>query len=256
MNIEKAVKKHLGHLPTILGSKGRLHFNNRNNLYVFNAQVCIPGQGKVWKGDLNLSDKKTIKSLEELRQQLRCFVEVYHESGGLQVLIVGPENTTLGEGHKEYYEFKDGAFTTTKEHRRESGLDVDSLVKAGHSIDVEPKDVIHDLDVYELYLITMGKDAPLIEFYKHIADKLKHKDMSQIDVGKVYLNAKTMEKLNKICFEHLLKECHGDEYSAVKSYNYMMVDVGPMMSNSECVRDDRVYITGTREVENNEKKAK
>ena len=48
------------------GSKMDYHNEHRDDLIVFNANVLMPGYGKVWYGDLNLTeDYKTLKKISD-----------------------------------------------------------------------------------------------------------------------------------------------------------------------------------------------
>ena len=48
------------------GSKSHYHMEHPDDLIVFNANVLMPGYGKVWYGDLNLTeDYKTLKKIAE-----------------------------------------------------------------------------------------------------------------------------------------------------------------------------------------------
>jgi hypothetical protein len=69
----------LGHLGRLICySKGRYRKENPKDLIVFNANVCTEDHGKIWYGDLNLTNDYL--DLMDLSQRIGCEVYVLYES--------------------------------------------------------------------------------------------------------------------------------------------------------------------------------
>ena len=72
------------------GSKSHYHKEHPDDLIVFNANVLMPGYGKVWYGDLNLTEDYLV--LREIAQNLNTDLYVLWESDGRFGLEMKPLN--------------------------------------------------------------------------------------------------------------------------------------------------------------------
>ena len=73
------------------GSKSHYHKEHPDDLIVFNANVLMPGYGKVWYGDLNLTEDYLV--LREISECLNTTLYVLWESDGR----FGEENKPIDE---------------------------------------------------------------------------------------------------------------------------------------------------------------
>ena len=73
------------------GSKTGYSIQRPNNLILFNANVLMPDYGKVWYGDLNLTEDYLV--LKEIAQNLNTELYVLRESDGR----FGEEDKSLDE---------------------------------------------------------------------------------------------------------------------------------------------------------------
>jgi hypothetical protein len=71
------------------GSKTRYNAQHPDELIIFNANVLMPGYGKVWYGDLNLTEDYLV--LREIAQNLDTVLYVLWESDGR----FGEENKSI-----------------------------------------------------------------------------------------------------------------------------------------------------------------
>ena len=73
------------------GSKMDYHNEHRDDLIVFNANVLMPGYGKVWYGDLNLTED--YKTLKKISDSLNTILYILWEMDGR----FGEENKSIDE---------------------------------------------------------------------------------------------------------------------------------------------------------------
>ena len=73
------------------GAKWEYSDKHRGDLIVFNANVLMPGYGKVWYGDLNLTEDYLV--LKDIAQSLNSTLYVLWESDGR----FGDENKPIDE---------------------------------------------------------------------------------------------------------------------------------------------------------------
>ena len=73
------------------GSKMGYHTQHPDELIVFNANVLMPGYGKVWYGDLNLTEDYLV--LQDIAKSLNSTLYILWESDGR----FGDENKPLNE---------------------------------------------------------------------------------------------------------------------------------------------------------------
>lgn len=58
MKIEEILKEELGPSGRLISmSKGRYHFNNPNNIALFNGNLCTEEEGKIWYGDIDVTEE-------------------------------------------------------------------------------------------------------------------------------------------------------------------------------------------------------
>ena len=72
------------------GSKSGYRNMHPDDLIIFNANVLMPGHGKVWYGDLNLTEDYLV--LREIAQNLNTELYVLRESDGRFGLEIKPLN--------------------------------------------------------------------------------------------------------------------------------------------------------------------
>ena len=72
------------------GSKSHYHKEHPDDLIVFNANVLMPGYGKVWYGDLNLTEDYLV--LREIAQNLNTDLYILWEMDGRFGLEMKPLN--------------------------------------------------------------------------------------------------------------------------------------------------------------------
>jgi hypothetical protein len=73
------------------GSKSHYHMEHPDDLIVFNANVLMPGYGKVWYGDLNLTEDYLV--LKDIAKSLNSTLYVLWEMDGR----FGEENKPIDE---------------------------------------------------------------------------------------------------------------------------------------------------------------
>ena len=73
------------------GSKMGYHTQHPDDLIIFNANVLMPGYGKVWYGDLNLTEDYLV--LQDIAKSLNSTLYVLWESDGR----FGDENKPIDE---------------------------------------------------------------------------------------------------------------------------------------------------------------
>tara|TARA_Y100000310_G_scaffold194267_1_gene194249 strand:- start:283 stop:705 length:423 start_codon:yes stop_codon:yes gene_type:complete len=95
------------------GSKWEYSDKHRGDLIVFNANVLMPGYGKVWYGDLNLTEDYLV--LREIAETLNTDLYVLWESDGRfgkekeplnELLDKAVWNTTEDKPTKDWYKKK------------------------------------------------------------------------------------------------------------------------------------------------------
>jgi len=95
------------------GSKTNYHTEHPDDLIVFNANVLMPGYGKVWYGDLNLTEDYLV--LKEIAETLNTDLYVLWESDARfgeetkplnELLDKSVWNTTEDDPTKEWYKNK------------------------------------------------------------------------------------------------------------------------------------------------------
>ena len=95
------------------GSKSHYHMEHPDDLIVFNANVLMPGYGKVWYGDLNLTEDYLV--LREISECLDTTLYVLWESDGRfgeenkpidELIKKSMWNTTDDKPNKEWYKNK------------------------------------------------------------------------------------------------------------------------------------------------------
>ena len=75
----------------ISGHKWDYESNHKDDLIVFNANVLMPGYGKVWYGDLNLTED--YKTLKKISDSLNTILYILWEMDGR----FGEENKSIDE---------------------------------------------------------------------------------------------------------------------------------------------------------------
>ena len=89
--MQQHFESHGFHLARMIGgSKSHYHKEHPDDLIVFNANVLMPGYGKVWYGDLNLTEDYLV--LREIAQNLNTDLYILWEMDGRFGLEMKPLN--------------------------------------------------------------------------------------------------------------------------------------------------------------------